>query len=97
MSAWKIAIRRLYELDGLATTEQVCGNIPGLANIYEPIKRLRDLGLVEPATGVGRNQVCRITPLGRAFVEGRAELEKRPANFRRGRPHDVIRMLDEAK
>jgi hypothetical protein len=97
VSAWKIAIRRLYELDGLATSSQITEHIKGRANVYWPVERLRQLGLIEPATGHGRNQVCRITPLGRAFVEGRAEVVKEAVHFRTGRRPEVVRMVEGAK
>jgi hypothetical protein len=97
MSAWKIAIRRLYELDGIAMSSQITGHIKGRANVYWPIERLRELGLIEPAERHGNRTVCRITPLGVAFVEGRAEVVKEAVHFRTGRRPEVVRMVEEAE
>jgi hypothetical protein len=97
MSAWKIAIRRLHALGGVATTMQITEDIEAKASRYWPVERLRELGLIEPAERNGNRTVCRITPLGVAFVEGRAEVVKQPLHFRTGRRPEVVRMLEEAQ
>jgi hypothetical protein len=85
MSAWKIAIRRLHALGGVATTMQITEDIEAKASRYWPVERLRELGLIEPAERNGNRTVCRITPLGVAL------------HFRTGRRPEVVRMLEEAQ
>lgn len=97
MSAWKIVIRRLYELGGEAQTMQITEDIEAYASRYWPVERCRELGLIEPAERRGNAETCRITPLGRAFVEGRARVVKEPARFLAGRPKEVVRMVEEVQ
>lgn len=80
MSAWKILVNNLGYHGGIAPL-RVIGQGMSEWNREAGIRRARELGLVEPAETTGRGSVCKLSALGRAFVEGRANVVLEPCPY----------------
>jgi hypothetical protein len=78
MSAWRVLVRRLYELGGEGTRDQFDDFSMSAGSSNWAVERAKALGLIELVDKRRQRPRWRLTELGRRYCEGEAELRHAP-------------------